>query len=189
MYWLEIRGSVARVNSTDPRGPRGTKPAGKRAERKTSTQPLGTVPLSFIEHLLHACPLPRIQLGIAVTPISPLWLMEGHSLGAHRLGKPVLLYSGLLWLTDACPASFPVSLMEGWPQHHPACVCSYFPECRGLYEAERQSLGCKAITALLKPSGPVAFISTENIYLLFQPQVLSRYLSAAAGRWRSQMWI
>lgn len=27
MYWLEMRGSVARVNSTDPRGPKGTRPA------------------------------------------------------------------------------------------------------------------------------------------------------------------
>lgn len=27
MYWLEVRGRVARVNSTDPRAPRGTRPA------------------------------------------------------------------------------------------------------------------------------------------------------------------
>lgn len=66
---------------------------------------------------------------------------------------------------------------------------SYFPEYRGLHKAEIQSLGCKAIAALLKPSGPVAFISTEDICLLFQPQVLIECLSAAAGRWRSQMWM
>lgn len=79
MYWLEIRGSVARVNSTDPRGPRGTRPAEKRADRKTSTQTPGTVPLAFIEHLLYAYPLPRIHLGAAVPPFH-LWRStdQGH---------------------------------------------------------------------------------------------------------------
>lgn len=85
MYWLEIRGSVASVNSTDPRGPRGTRPAGKRADRKTSTQPPGTVPLAFTKPLLHVYPLPRVHLGSAIIPISPT--DRGPQSGGTQTGK------------------------------------------------------------------------------------------------------
>lgn len=94
--------------------------------------------------------------------------------------KPVSLFLSLLWL-HACHAFFPDSLTEVWPEHHPALCLLILPQVQRTSQSrEMESLGCMVMTDLLKPFGPVASISTENLCLLFQPQVLSECLCLSA---------